>query len=59
MRTWPRFLRCFVMIPTRIAEQVFTCPFRQLMFLGQGRGKMLEGNGTAGFGRKGWFVRFV
>ena len=42
-----------------IAEEGFTCPFRQLMFLGQGRSKMPERNGTLGFGRSGWFLCFT
>src|SRR6202035_31015 len=32
-----------------LAEQGFTCLFRQLMLLGQDRGKMLECNWTLGF----------
>jgi hypothetical protein len=42
-----------------IAEEGCTSPFRQMMFLGQGRSKMLEGNGTVGFGRSNWFVCFT
>ena len=33
-----------------VAEQGFTCLFRQLMLLGQDRGKLLERNWTPGFG---------
>ena len=36
-----------------IAEDGFTCSFRQLMFLGQGRRKMLERHRTTGLGRRG------
>jgi hypothetical protein len=38
------------------AEEGFTCSFRQLMLLGQSRGKVLERNGTAGFGCSGWVL---
>jgi hypothetical protein len=42
-----------------LAEQGFTCPFRQMVLLGQGRGKMLECNGTISFGRSGRFLCFA
>ena len=36
-----------------IAEKGFTCPFRQMMLLGQHGSKMLERNDTLGLGRIG------
>jgi hypothetical protein len=33
-----------------IAEEGFPCPLGQMMFLGQGRGKMFARNRTVGFG---------
>jgi hypothetical protein len=42
-----------------IAEDGFTCSFRQLMLLGQGPCKMLERHRTAGFGCSGWCLCFA
>jgi hypothetical protein len=42
-----------------IGEERLTRPFRQIMFLGQGRTELLERNGRLGFGRSHWLLCFT